>query len=124
MIFKNLYTIISELPGEDQAGRIYEIKINKGHPVFKAHFPGNPVLPGVCMMQIIKEVTEKYSGKKLFMEKCFNVKFLALVNPEIKPVLRLEMQIFQEGNTIRVKNLTKFENTIAVKFSAQYRIMD
>ncbi|MBQ0740088.1 3-hydroxyacyl-ACP dehydratase, partial [Aquimarina celericrescens] len=34
------------------------ITINKNHKIFKGHFPGNPVTPGVCMIQIIKELAE------------------------------------------------------------------
>lgn len=27
------------------------IILNPLHPIFKGHFPDNPILPGVCMMQ-------------------------------------------------------------------------
>ena len=28
------------------------LTLNAEHPIFKGHFPNNPVTPGVCMMQI------------------------------------------------------------------------
>jgi len=28
------------------------IALNKDHPVFEGHFPGNPILPGVCTVKM------------------------------------------------------------------------
>ncbi len=123
MILKNFYTIKSKQIREDQINHVYEILINNKHDIFKGHFPDNPVMPGVCMIQIIKEITEFVIGKKLFMEKCSNVKFLAIINPDKTPILTLDLQIIIIDSKVKVKNTTKFENTIALKLSAQYQIL-
>jgi 3-hydroxyacyl-[acyl-carrier-protein] dehydratase len=61
-LIKNLYHIIEQ--NEES------IKIElapSSHPVFKAHFPGNPILPGFSQIEIIAQilnddiVTIKYS---------------------------------------------------------------
>jgi len=96
------------------------ITINKDHEVFLGHFPGNPVTPGVCMMQIIKELTEKVVGKKLFMQSSSNIKFMALINPEKTPDLSLDLEILQTENGYRVKNETRFGETVALKLSSNY----
>jgi len=57
MLIKNLYKIESFHYKNQQLKA--EIFINKEHEIFKGHFPNNPVMPGVCMIQIIKELTEK-----------------------------------------------------------------
>ena len=96
------------------------ITINKDHEVFKGHFPGNPVTPGVCMMQIIKELTEKVLGKRLFMQSSSNIKFMALINPEKTPELSLDLEILQTDNGYRVKNETRFGETVALKLTSNY----
>ena len=32
------------------------IVFNAAHDIFKGHFPGQPVVPGVCMMEMVKEL--------------------------------------------------------------------
>ena len=32
------------------------IKINKDHAIFNGHFPEFPIVPGVCMIQMVKEI--------------------------------------------------------------------
>lgn len=98
------------------------ITINKDHEIFKGHFPGNPITPGVCMMQIIKELTEQIVKKKLFMESSSNVKFMAIINPEKTPNLNLTLDITETENGFKVKNSTLFNDTIALKMTTNYVI--
>lgn len=96
--------------------------LNKDSDIFKGHFPGNPVTPGVCMMQIIKELTEDILGVNLFMTNSSNVKFMALINPEKNPKLKLDLEINStDENVIKVKNTTMFDETVALKLTNTYR---
>ena len=95
--------------------------LNKDHDVFKGHFPGNPVTPGVCMMQIIKELTQQAVNTPLIMISASNIKFMALINPEINPLLRLELDIVTADDaTVKVKNTSYFDETVALKLSCIY----
>lgn len=98
------------------------ITLNKNHAIFKGHFPGNPVTPGVCMMQIIKEITESILNGSLTMVSTSNVKFMALINPEVNAKLTLELEISEnEASEIKVKNTTSFDETVALKLSNTYK---
>ena len=55
------------------------LTLNAEHSIFKGHFPNNPVTPGVCMMQIIKNLTEQITGHQLQLIQMLNVKFTALI---------------------------------------------
>jgi len=119
MLLKDFYKI-EELVTVDDTTSV-TITINKKHDVFQGHFPNNPVMPGVCMMQIIKEITEEVTEATLFMEKCSNVKFMALINPEINNVLKLVLNISETEGILKVKNTTHFEDTLALKLVAFYK---
>lgn len=98
------------------------ITLNKNHDIFKGHFPDNPVTPGVCMMQIIKEITQNILKLDLIMVSTSNVKFMALINPEVNPELVLDLEISEnEENGIKVKNTTKFYDTVALKLTNTYK---
>ena len=58
------------------------IKLNAAHTIFQGHFPGQPVVPGVCMMQIIREIMEVMSGKDLKLTAADSMKFLSVINPD------------------------------------------
>ena len=96
------------------------ITINKDHIIFKSHFPGNPITPGVCMIQIIKEITEKIVKKKLFMKSVDNIKFIAIINPFNTPELEFQLDISETDEGYKVKNISKFDNTMALKSTTNY----
>ncbi|MWB93859.1 3-hydroxyacyl-ACP dehydratase [Flavobacterium sp. GA093] len=121
MVLKDFYKILSEEKISDSK-YIFTILVNEKHDVFKGHFPGNPVMPGVCMIQIIKEISESIIKSSLLMQTLTNVKFMALINPEMTPELRLELDInTTEDDLIKVKNTTYFNDTVALKLSAVYK---
>jgi len=121
MVLKDFYKVLSEENTSDSKYTI-TILVNEKHEVFKGHFPGNPIMPGVCMIQIIKELTENITESTLMIQTLSNVKFMALINPEATPELRLELDIVTtEDDLVKVKNTTYFNDTVALKLSNVYK---
>ena len=58
-----------------------DLVINAGHTIFEGHFPRQPVVPGVCMMQMIKEIIEQVIEKKTNLISASEMKFLAIIDP-------------------------------------------
>jgi 3-hydroxyacyl-[acyl-carrier-protein] dehydratase len=115
MLIKDFYTIRSINQIDTCAIRV-SINLNKNHDVFKGHFPDNPVTPGVCMIQIIKEIAQTHVDSLLFLLNVSNVKFTAIINPYVNQNLILELYFIQENKTVRIKNITKFtDGSIALK---------
>lgn len=120
MLLKDFY-IINSLESTDGQRYVANIRLNKDHEVFSGHFPGNPVTPGVCMMQIIKELTQEAVNAPLKMKSASNIKFMALINPEVNPELKLELDItVADDGTIKVKNTSYFDETVVLKLSCIY----
>lgn len=122
MLIEGLYN--TETFTKTDAGITAKIRIDPGHGIFKGHFPGKPVMPGVCMIQIIKELTEHALGRELFLSVASNVKFMAIINPETNPELVLELAISEEDDLIKVKNTTSFGDTVALKLNATFKMME
>ena len=97
MLIPNLYTIKKSEKVDDSNFKV-QIELNPNHEIFEGHFPNNPITPGVCMMQIIKELTEIIVSKDLFLSKVSNVKFMATINPFKQAVLDLNLTIVHENN--------------------------
>ncbi|MBT0607741.1 3-hydroxyacyl-ACP dehydratase [Aequorivita echinoideorum] len=121
MLFQDLYSISTQEKTEN--GISVHLNLNAEHLIFSGHFPGNPVMPGVCMLQILKELTEVAVGKKLRLSTSTNVKFLALINPEKNPKLLVNIEILEESKLIKIKNITTFDDTVALKLNATFTII-
>ena len=121
MLIEGLYTL--QTLEQDNQEVNAKVKLHKEHEVFKGHFPGNPIMPGVCMIQMIKELTEKVTGKELFLSVASNVKFMAKINPEENEVIDLNLKISEENDCIKVKNVTSYDQTVALKLSTTFKIV-
>jgi 3-hydroxyacyl-[acyl-carrier-protein] dehydratase len=79
ILLNDFYTMaqFEPVPGAIRA----KISINKDHSILEGHFPGLPIVPGVCMMQIIREIMEVMSGKDLKLTAADSMKFLSVINP-------------------------------------------
>ncbi len=121
MLLKDFYTV-NQIEKVSETKYNSVIELNKNHDVFKGHFPGNPVTPGVCMMQIIKELAQEIVGSSLVMTSSSNVKFMAIINPELNTILRLELEFIGDVFTeLKVKNTTYFDETVALKLTNTYK---
>lgn len=70
-----------------------QVMLNPQHPVYGGHFPGQPVVPGVCMLQIIKECTETICQTTLLYRQITSCKFLSAINPNETPELKFSFTI-------------------------------
>ena len=52
----DFYRIESRLEDRTLGQSGFKVILNPDHLIYKAHFPGQPVTPGVCILQIIQEL--------------------------------------------------------------------
>ncbi|MFO7842313.1 MAG: hydroxymyristoyl-ACP dehydratase [Bacteroidales bacterium] len=122
MLLKDFYTI-KEIDPSDKENIKVIIELNKDHEIYKGHFPGNPVVPGVCLTQLIKEVVENIEARDVRLVYADNIKFMAVVNPEINNILEIDLKIKHddEQNIIRVNSVTHFKDKVFYKFKGNFK---
>ena len=83
---------------------VVQVMLNPQHAIYNGHFPQQPVVPGVCMLQIIKECIEKIQQAPLQYKQIASCKFLSVINPNETPELKLSLTIKKnETDTFRLK---------------------
>lgn len=50
--------------------------------IYKAHFPGHPITPGVCIVQMVSDLLGAVLGKQLEVSALKDAKFLSILSPE------------------------------------------
>lgn len=79
MLSDGLYTLL------ETSEKMFVVHLSdKAHPVFKAHFPSNPILPGFMMVEILAQILE------IKIDKIAKAKFISPVFPNDKLVYELK----------------------------------
>lgn len=96
MLLNNLYTIqkITETEKIIQA----TVLLHAEHPIFKGHFPGHPVLPGVCMLEMITEITSSHLKERIRITSASMIKYLNMIDPNKDPLIQFEIK-YEHGPT-------------------------
>lgn len=97
-----------------------KISFNKQHDIFKGHFPQQPVVPGVCMMQMVKELLEAQTDQPLWMRNAMQIKFLQLITPDVQPLINISWQQNDEGYNVNAA--FKNETSDLFKLSGKFEI--
>lgn len=121
MLLKDFYSV--ESSRQEGENYISLIKINKDHEIYQGHFPRRPVSPGVILMHLFKEDVERRLNISLHLKKANNVKFMAVVDPNIDNELFLEYHFEHNNQEIRLKGIAKTSEGISLKINAIYELI-
>lgn len=75
----DLYTI--DVTPHDEASPAFVVGLNGDHEIYRAHFPGQPVTPGVILLEMARELLQVTMDCRCEMVAVKNVKFLDVVSP-------------------------------------------
>lgn len=114
----NLYNILSADPEE----KSFRIKLNPDCKIYKAHFPGKPITPGVCIIQIASELLNELMPCNRTLSTVGNAKFLSIINPlESEEVTFTFKKISEEDGYLKVSATVSDKDTIFTKLSLKYK---
>ena len=103
---KMLRGILYETVQVDAAGAT--IRLLPESPVYQGHFPGYPITPGVCLVEIALELMEEmadqvgHDGGKVRLVAAKNIKFTNPVLPTETTELRFNLAGEGEGRTVEI----------------------
>lgn len=106
---------------EEQGLRRYRLRLNPQHEIFQAHFPGNPITPGVCLIQLVSELLEKQTGRKLALKQVVNVKFLHVLSPTEHTHVEVRFRsIENNGSHYKIKAVLQNDDLTFAQLSMLY----
>lgn len=103
---------------EQSHDNVFMLKLNAQHLIYQAHFPGNPITPGVCLVQIITELLQIRLHSQLALRQVVNLKFVAPVSPTTYPAIDVHFsQVVDSIDEVKAKGTIQAGDTILTKFS-------
>jgi 3-hydroxymyristoyl/3-hydroxydecanoyl-(acyl carrier protein) dehydratase len=78
------------------------------HPALSGHFPGNPVVPGVVILDEVWRVAGHWLGDDLVMRRLPHAKFLS----PLRPGEDATIELWREGSSVAFR-VARGEATIA-----------
>ena len=82
-LINSLYKIVSK--NVEESFLCYDILLDANHFIYQVHFPGEPITPGVCIIQMAKELLEYHLNQRFNIQTIKNVKFLNVISPLERP---------------------------------------
>lgn len=115
-LLNSLYTVIDH--SSTDLSQDFTIRLDAEHFIYKAHFPGEPITPGVCIMQIALELMELTTEKSLAVTCVKNVKFLRIIVPtEVNEVCYSLQKISLEEETAKAQIVVSANGDVYAKLS-------
>ncbi len=121
MLIKDLYT--TEFFNKTDDKITASITIDPMHSIFEGHFPGQPVLPGVCQMQIAKELVEKALERRIFLSESIQSKFLQMVDPTDSNVLDVAIDYNLCEQSVTAQAVIKAGGEVFFKMDAVFTLV-
>jgi 3-hydroxyacyl-[acyl-carrier-protein] dehydratase len=122
MLKNDFYTVKrAEITGSKA---VFCIALNAEHKIYQGHFPGMPVVPGVCQMQIAKELLAVALGQDVAAYKARDIKFLNMMDPSKTGDLTLQLDYTENTGSWAVSGLITGDGLKYLKFKAEYCATD
>jgi 3-hydroxyacyl-[acyl-carrier-protein] dehydratase len=116
---KKVYSITES--ASDNSEIIYIIKIDFSHPVFKGHFPGRPILPGVMMCDIVRDLVSESLSTKVQLSLAKNIKFSKMISPSQDNHYRIKIKTEKNKETYNIRGLVSKDEEVYFKINAEYK---
>jgi 3-hydroxyacyl-[acyl-carrier-protein] dehydratase len=95
--------------------------LNPSHEIYRFHFPGNPVTPGVCLLQISLELLNLIFDRKLRLVGAKNIKYLKVINPLENPRIEFIIQYKTENDLVFADINIAAGETVFTRINATYK---
>lgn len=121
MIPEHFYTLFKS--EEISLSKIYTFTVilNASHPLYEGHFPQQPIVPGVLMIVLVKDLLENQLQKKLQLAKARNIKYLNILVPTKDQQVTIDVQIdLSNPESILAMGSIKHLETVYCKYKLEF----
>ena len=113
--------LITQSITDTENGFTAVLRCNPEHLIYQAHFPGNPITPGACLLQTASELLQRKLGRPLFLKASKNIKYLnVLVPAECKEVRFTFSNLVESETECKAQVVIADEASVYTKMSLTF----
>jgi len=116
----NIFSLIESLDEANQYS--FTIRLNADSDIYRGHFPGNPITPGVVMIAISRELMEEKLGITLMLKAVQSIKYTSVLSPIKNNVVEYNICCQSDGDSIKAKVSVNSGNEIFARMSITWNI--
>lgn len=122
MLIEDYYTVIQTSREGDTA--VFSLALRPDCKVYEGHFPGQPVCPGVCNIQMLKECLETLTGKRLLLDCIQQCRLTVLLTPADFPLLEARIDILAaDGQSVKFHAALCAADQVCLDLKAEAKIL-
>lgn len=115
-IENNYFTCLSKQTNGLEGKFVVELLPECG--VYRGHFPGQPVSPGVFNIEMVKECAAQLIGRQLTVASIRQCRFMAVASPTLSPRMQISILAQATGAGYRVLATLKDEQKTYLELKA------
>lgn len=85
-------------------------QVTASHPSLEGHFPGQPIVPGVLLLDHVQSAAESWLGHEFGSTRWTQIKFMRPLLPDQEVFIDLEMS--DGGSRIRFRIVTTVDDAL------------
>lgn len=119
-LINELYEIIGKNSGDGPL--TYKVRFRPDCLIYQSHFPGNPITPGVCLIQISSEILESEYHHTYDLSLVKNIKFKKIVKPD-ETLSFVFTDMTDDQDLFKVNVSVENEEAQFAKMSLQFKVL-
>lgn len=85
MLLQDKFYKVNGVEKTDEQNAVFHCTLLADCDVYRGHFPDNPVSPGVCNIEMIKECAMMLTGQRLVIKGIKQCRLTAVASPTVCP---------------------------------------
>ncbi|WP_352421368.1 hypothetical protein [Proteiniphilum sp.] len=105
---------------------IYDVELNPDSEIYRGHFPGEPVSPGVCSIGMIVACASRSIGSPLEIRKISRCRFLSVISPQNRQDLRIRIELTdailadeKQGKMYQIEASIKYKELVCLSLKGE-----
>ena len=112
-MFEKLYKV--KASRQEGSTFCFDVELDAAHQIYGAHFPGNPITPGACQLEMLRQLASEASGKDLSVAEVRSIKYLNVIDPVKTPGIEVVFDLKEDDGRMKCSARIKNEDAVFTK---------
>lgn len=124
MLLENKFYKVLSVDNTSESSATYHLALLADCDLYRGHFPGKPVSPGVCNIETIKECSQMLTGCSLYLSTIKQCRLTAVASPQVCPEVDVNVSVTPSETGYVVQARISSGETVYMEFKGEMKKND